>query len=145
MNGKTSITINGEAIGLKFGMEANRMFLDHIGANYFRIELKHYNEKDVAALLYAGYVNHCMVLDFEPEHKLGFFIEFVDDNMEECAAEFERVARVYEESKSTRRVIKGLNQAEDEIKKKMKNLTGTSSNLSVTENLASAATGSSQT
>lgn len=145
MTGLTSIQIEGEKIGLKFGLEANRMFLEHIGAAFARIDKKHYNEQDVAALLYAGYINHCTVNDVLPEHKKGWFINWVEDNVEEQAQEFERVAREYEGSKHTKRMIKTMNEAAEELKKKMMNLTGNLSNLSVTENLASEATGSSQT
>lgn len=145
MTGLTSIEIDGESIGLKFGLEANRMFLEHIGSDFGRIDKKHYNETDVAALLHAGYVNYCTTHDETPLHKIGYFIGWVEDNLEEKATEFERVAHVYEESKHTKRMIRNMNDATEELKKKMKTLTGSSSNLSVTENLASEATGSSLT
>ncbi len=142
MNGLTSITIQGREIGLKFGMQAARLFLQHMSNDFDRLEHHFYNEKDIANLLYAGYVNYCSINDEVPSMTLGRFIDMVEDNLEECSSDFERVARVWEESKHTRRLMEGISKAAEEAtskKKKMKR-TGNSSSLSVTENLASKAT-----
>lgn len=126
-NGYTSIVIDGETLGLKFGMPANRIFMEYVALNADRIANGSYNETDIGNLIYAGYINNCMIKDEEPRYKLGFFIGFVDDNLydDEQKGEFERIARVYEESKQTKKMIEAITNVADDLKKK---LTGMPSN-----------------
>lgn len=117
MTGLTSIQVNGKAVGLKFGMQAARIIVGHLVLDFERLEKKYYNERDIANLLYAGYLNHCTISDVEPTMTLGKWIDFVEDNLDEMKPEFERIARVFEESKSSRRTLDAL-KVEEEVKKK---------------------------
>lgn len=120
MTGLTSIEVNGKTIGLKFGMQAARIMVGHMALDYDRLEKKYYNERDIANLLYAGYINHCTIREEEPKMKLGDWIEFVEDNLEEMGSEFERVAKVFEESKSTKRTLESMKVPGEDVKKKKK-------------------------
>jgi len=61
-----TITINGQKVGLKFGMASFRYLSDGKlveGKSFNKNEL---NEVGIAHILYSGYYNNCLVKDVEP-------------------------------------------------------------------------------
>jgi hypothetical protein len=123
-SGLCSITVNGEAIGLRFAIVATRMFLEKMVEEPEIISGDTINEVGAANLIYCGYVNNCMVKDMVPEKTLGFFLEFVEQAFvdEGVKNQIIEVAKVYSESKYSKKVIEATKDNLDEAKKK---LTGT--------------------
>ena len=85
----TSIEINGEKVGLKFGMAsfrylANTKFVENDDA---------LNEIGIAKILYSGYYNNCIIKDAEPKFTLEDFVDLIEANLknEEFINEIKRI------------------------------------------------------
>jgi hypothetical protein len=138
-NGYCQIVVNGETIGLRFGMLANRMMAERFLTDSTIMNNGQLNEVGIAYLIYAGYCNWCAVKDEQPKYKVGYFIEYV----EECEVdetklqEFQNIGDVYSKSKFTGKYLEEINKVTEEIKKKITEKSqesGMKSNHSVTEN-----------
>lgn len=116
-NGYIAIEINGEQIGLKFGLPC-----------VTRLEEKSSVMKEkgmwAAYLLYYGYLNNCLIKEVEPTKNLEFFTDYTDASIvdEKTNAELLKVIECFNESK----LIKGLkekNKPEEKVEAKKKNRT----------------------
>jgi len=76
----TTIDIEGNTIGLKFGMASFRYLQGRLksGISYNGNEL---TEIGFAQILYSGYYNNCIVKDIVPEYKFEYFVDFVEKNL----------------------------------------------------------------
>jgi len=136
-NGYCSVTINGKDVGLKFGMPANRMFFEKMALKPEILSGDTVNEVGICHLIYAGYVNNCLVKDIEPELTFGFFMEWVEEALvdEGVKGKLQEVSNCYSESKFTQKCIEEINNKTEDLKKKITEMIGTTLNPSVTENL----------
>lgn len=76
----TTITINDQKIGLKFGMASFRYLSDKF-ANNKAIENNELNEIAIAHILYSGYYNNCLVKEVEPSLTFEDFVDFIEANI----------------------------------------------------------------
>lgn len=76
----TTIEIEGKIIGLKFGMASFRYlqsrFKDGISYNGNTL-----TEVGFAQILYSGYHNNCIIKDIIPEYSFEYFVDFVENNL----------------------------------------------------------------
>lgn len=138
MNGYIALEINGEKVGLKFGMPANRMFTEKMAENIDLISKDGVvNEIGVAYLIYFGYLNNCLVKEETQKYGFGYFLEYVEDAIlnPDLMPSLVAVSQCYADSRFTQEWVKRIDESTEEVKKKM---TGIISNLSVTENLGAA-------
>lgn len=73
-----TITINGQKVGLKFGMASFRYLSDGKfveGKSFVKNEL---NEIGISHILYSGYYNNCLIKDVEPELSFADFVDHVE-------------------------------------------------------------------
>lgn len=73
-NGYTSITINEQAIGLRFGMPALKRIAEKVQVK----EGEDYSEVECAHFMYAGYLNNCIVKDCAPTLEYEDFYNFAE-------------------------------------------------------------------
>jgi hypothetical protein len=76
-----TITINGQKVGLKFGMASFRYLSDGKlveGKSFVNNEL---NEVGIAHILYSGYFNNCLVKDVEPLLTFEDFVDFIEQTL----------------------------------------------------------------
>ena len=110
----TTITINDQKVGLKFGMASFRYLSDKFveGVAFNNGEL---NEIGVAHLIYAGYYNNCLVKEVIPTYKFEYFVDYIEGNLknEYFLNELKEVLKVWTENE----IIKST-QVEDTAKKK---------------------------
>lgn len=119
-SGLTSINVKGEDIKIRFGIPAVRMFLEKIGDDSLLIKNDIVNEMGIANLIYAGYVNNCMVNDEVPTKKLGFFLEYVEEAFvdDEVNKRLQEIAECYGNSKYKKSIIDKAEEKLKELKKK---------------------------
>lgn len=119
-SGYIEFSLNGEGIGLRFGIHAVRLFLDKMGGDEQLISSNTVNELGIATLIYCGYINECIVKDIPQAYKLGYFVQAVEDSVihPEGRKVLEDIANAYMNSKYTKRVIESAKDASDELKKK---------------------------
>jgi len=110
----TTITINGETIGLKFGMASFR-YLENKFVEGKSFTNEQINEIGIANILYSGYYNNCLVKDQEPKYSFEYFIDWIESNLnnEELIIEITRVINFW----SSNDFIKTQN-TEEQTKKK---------------------------
>ena len=73
-----TLTINGQKVGLKFGMASFRYLSDGKfveGKSFVKDEL---TEIGVAHILYSGYFNNCLVKDVEPSLTFADFVDYIE-------------------------------------------------------------------
>lgn len=133
MNGYISVLMDGEKIGIKFGMPAIRQF----GTNLKKFELiteGAYNELGIAHILYAGYCCNCQVKYEVPEIKFEKFYEFAEQALsnEERLQVIKDVIKCFEESQYVQAVVENLNK--DNGTQVIKKKNGTKLKPSVTGN-----------
>jgi hypothetical protein len=113
----TTITINDQKIGLKFGMASFRYLSDKFveGISFDKGEL---TEIGISHLIYAGYYNNCLVKDVLPELKFENIVDFVESNIKEdkFLTEMKEILKVWGESEM---IKKATEQSNDEPKKKI--------------------------
>ena len=95
----TTITINDQKVGLKFGMASFRYLSGKFveGISYTNGEL---NEIGISHLIYAGYYNNCLVKDVLPEYKFEQIVDYVESNLknEHFLNQMGEVVKVWSES-----------------------------------------------
>lgn len=112
----TTITINGEKIGLKFGMASFRYlekkFVEGKSFNNDQI-----NEIGLGHLIYAGYYNNCLIKDVELKYDFEYFVDWVELNLgnEEAVKELVRIVELW----SNNNMLKASTNTEAESKKKI--------------------------
>jgi len=113
----TSITINGQKVGLKFGMASFRYLTDKFveGISFDNNEL---NEIGISHIIYGGYMNNCLVKGVLPEMTFESIVDYVESNLQndEFLESLKEVVKVWTESD----FIKQTQIAEDDSKAKKK-------------------------
>jgi hypothetical protein len=73
----TSIVINGEKVGIKFGMASFRYLSDKFvdGKAYHNNEL---TEIGISYIVYSGYYNNCIVKEEEATLSFSDFVDYVE-------------------------------------------------------------------
>jgi len=124
-SGYTSIVVDGETIGIRFGISAVRMFLERVSSDLSLVSGETMNEIGIATLLHCGYINNCLVQDIVPDRKFGFFMSFVESAWidKTVQKQCEDVTQVYADSKYTNKILDETGKKIDDIKKK-KSLNG---------------------
>lgn len=76
----TSIIINGQKVGIKFGMASFRYLSDKfaIGNAYHNNEL---TEIGIAYIVYSGYYNNCIVKEEEPILSFSDIVDWVEQSL----------------------------------------------------------------
>ena len=110
----TTITINDQKVGLKFGMASFRYLAEKFveGVSYTNGEL---NEIGISHLIYAGYYNNCLVKDVLPEYKFEQIVDYVEMNLknQDFLSEMAEVVKVWGESDFVKNTI-DQNKADDD-------------------------------
>jgi hypothetical protein len=95
----TTITINDQKVGLKFGMASFRYLSDKFkdGISFENGEL---NEIGVAHLVYSGYYNNCLVKGVLPEMTFENLVDYIEANMSktEFLEELRNAIKIWGES-----------------------------------------------
>lgn len=114
MNGKTTIQINGQAVGLLFAYPAIKWFTEATlqdGGMYFTPgEGATFTVEGLAKLIQCSYRNHCFIKEVEPVLTYEDFYEFVCERQddEDGQKELLRITEVY----ATATVMKKLVDAQ---------------------------------
>ena len=115
----TTITINDQKVGLKFGMASFRYLSDKFkdGISFENGEL---NEIGVAHLVYSGYYNNCLVKGVLPEMTFENLVDYVETNImkNEFLEELKNIIKVWGESDMIKSNVAQTEQVEPEAKKK---------------------------
>lgn len=76
----TTITIENQQIGLKFGMYSARYLADKL-TNGFCFVKDEITEIGIAHLVYAGYINNCAIKDEKPQITFEQVVDFVEGSV----------------------------------------------------------------
>jgi hypothetical protein len=113
----TTITINDQKVGLKFGMASFRYLSEKFveGISFQNGEL---TEIGIAHLIYSGYYNNCLIKDVVPQYKFEFFSDFVESNLKNDSflVEMKEVLRIWGENEF---IKQAATSNEEEPKKKI--------------------------
>lgn len=115
----TTITINHQKVGLKFGMASFRYLSDKFkdGISFENGEL---NEIGVAHLVYSGYYNNCLVKGVLPELTFENLIDYIEANImkAEFLEELRNIIKVWGESDMIKSNVAVSQEVDDKTKKK---------------------------
>jgi hypothetical protein len=115
----TTITINDQKVGLKFGMASFRYLSDKFkdGISFENGEL---NEIGVAHLVYSGYYNNCLVKGVLPELTFENLVDYVEANImkNEFLEELKGIIKVWGESDMIKSNVAQTQELDDKAKKK---------------------------
>ena len=115
----TTITINDQRVGLKFGMASFRYLSDKFkdGISFVNGEL---NEIGVAHLVYSGYYNNCLVKGILPEITFENFVDYIEINImkREFLEELTSIIKIWGESDMIRPSVSTLDIEDGTTKKK---------------------------
>ena len=115
----TTITINNQKVGLKFGMASFRYLSDKFkdGISFENGEL---NEIGVAHLVYSGYYNNCLVKGVLPELTFENLVDYVELNImkNEFLEELKNIIKVWGESDMIKSNVAQAEEVDDKAKKK---------------------------
>jgi hypothetical protein len=131
MNGNCEIRINGQTVGLKFGLPAMSI-IHKKTALIENLDDAVVNQVLVAHILSAGYINHCIIKEIEPTLEFESFVDFVEEGgiNESVGEDLKKVMKVFNEAKEVRAA-----KITSAITEKKSRLNGTTSKEPVTENL----------
>ena len=92
----TTITINSETIGLKFGMASFR-YLENKFVEGKSFSNEQINEIGIANIIYSGYYNNCLVKDEEQKYSFEYFVDWVEANLKnvESVSEMGRIVEFW--------------------------------------------------
>ena len=79
----TTINIDEQKIGLKFGMYAAR-YLSTKLSNEFCFQGEEITEIGISHVIYAGYLNNCAIKDIKPELTLERVVDFVEGSIKDA-------------------------------------------------------------
>jgi hypothetical protein len=115
----TTITINDQKVGLKFGMASFRYLSDKFkdGISFENGEL---NEIGVAHLVYSGYYNNCLVKGVSPEITFENLLDYIEANImkNELLEELKNIINVWGESDMIKINIASTQEVDNKAKKK---------------------------
>ena len=114
----TTITINDQKVGLKFGMASFRYISDKLkdGITFENGEI---NEIGVAHLIYSGYYNNCLVKGVLPEMTFETLLDYIEANImkQDFIDELKEIIKVWGESDMIKQNVATTNQEEEPKKK----------------------------
>lgn len=113
----TTITINNEEIGLKFGMASFRYLTDKF-VDGISFDGNTINEIGISHILYSGYYNNCLVKNEKPKHNFESIVDWIESNLrnETVLSELQEVIKVWSESD----IIKEASETDPSKKKKLR-------------------------
>jgi len=130
MNGYTTININGETVGIKFGYLAIKEF--SLAAEKKRdVYYDTVNDEQqlsflgIAKLIHCGYKNNCEIKETEPKYFLEHFNDWVEIaiNDEERKKQLAEVLKVFAEYQYVKRLAEMQVNGEETKKKIVKGIT----------------------
>lgn len=138
MNGLAKISVGGQEVVLKFGLPAIRRIMEKMLVNKLSDmdgEKEIYNDLGLSHILYAGYLNGCMMRDELPVIPFEEFYTLLEDSADDKEKQDQVITAIasFEQSKVVKQSIEKL---KDEVEKKS-HLNGTKLNHSPMENLGS--------
>lgn len=138
MNGLAKITFDGREVVLKFGLPAIRRIMEKMlvyKLSDMDGEREIYNDLGLSHILYAGYLNGCMMRDELPSIPFETFYTLLEDSIDNKDLEAQVIAAIasFEASKLVKQSIENV---KEEVEKKSL-LNGTKLNHSPMENLPS--------
>lgn len=77
----TTLTIDDEKIGIKFGMAAFRYLSEGKFVEGKSFQNNIITEIGIAHIIYSGYMNNCLVKEQEEQYSFEFFVDFVESNI----------------------------------------------------------------
>jgi hypothetical protein len=115
----TTITINDQKVGLKFGMASFRYLSDKFKAG-ISFENGELNEIGVAHLVYSGYYNNCLVKGVLPELTFENLVDYIEANImkSEFLEELKNIINVWGESDMIKSNVAEPKEVDDKAKKK---------------------------
>lgn len=120
-NGYTQIEIDGNVVGIKFGLPALRMLLEKaIEFPNIWNDNTTFNEAGWAYMLYFGYINNCMLKEMSPVFKFEIFMDYVEDVADDAVKSQDLKNAISIWGKS-REVIRLVEKAEGKEKKNQSN------------------------
>ena len=121
----TTITINDQKVGLKFGMASFRYLSEKFieGISFNNGEL---NEIGVAHLVYAGYYNNCLVKDAIPEYEFEYFVDYIEANLknDDFLNQLKDVINIWSDSDIIKTTITQIEDSQDVKQPKKKTSRG---------------------
>jgi hypothetical protein len=115
----TTITINNQKVGLKFGMASFRYLSDKFidGISFENGEI---NEIGVSHLVYSGYYNNCLVKGVLPDMTFENLVDYVEVNImkDEFLEELKNIIKVWGESDMIKTNVAQTQEVEETTKKK---------------------------
>lgn len=123
-NGYISITINEQAVGLRFGMPAIKRIAEKVRFK----EGEEYTEADFAQFMYAGYLNNCLVKEMEPTLSYEDFYNFAEEAIytKKDVESISKVIVCFNESRVMKAAIGESEKKSSTAKQLKKNSTGNS-------------------
>jgi hypothetical protein len=117
----TTITINEEVVGLKFGLPSARYLRDKVASGKLLYENEEITEVGIAYVLMAGYKNNCVSKEVSEKYTFEDMLDFVESALtnNDKSKELSNVITVYVESQAVK-----TGEADEDGKKKK---TGTKS------------------
>lgn len=95
MKNYAQITIQGKAVGLKFGLPCIR----HLHGKALSNENDTYTDYGISQILYGAYLNNCLVKETQEEFKFEDFFEYVEQvSLTEQSAELLEAIQTFGES-----------------------------------------------
>jgi hypothetical protein len=108
----TTITINDQKVGLKFGMASFRYLQDKLveGKSYQGGDV---NEIGLAYIVYSGYFNNCLVKDVEPSLKFEDFVDWIESNLlnEDVMTQIKSVMELWTNNQYVQNALSVVDQA----------------------------------
>lgn len=115
----TTITINDQKVGLKFGMASFRYVADKLkdGITFENGEI---NEIGIAHLIYSGYYNNCLVKGVLPEMTFETLLDYIEANImkQDFINELKEIIKVWGESDMIKNNASSSETTEESTKKK---------------------------
>jgi hypothetical protein len=111
----TTITINNETIGLKFGMASFRCLQDKFSKDK-TFDISILSEITISHIIYSGYFNNCLVKEVDPKYSFADIVEWVEQTLlkNQEDNDIAKVIKVWSESD----FIRQENQSQEQAKKK---------------------------
>lgn len=125
MNGVATITVQGKPVRLKFGLPAVKRIFEKMADGDF-IKDNIYTYTGMAHILYAGYLNSCLLKEATPAMTFEDFYTLIEDYAFDKTNEEEITAalRSFEQSRFIKSAT-GKTEEEIEEEEKKSQLTGT--------------------
>ena len=115
----TTITINDQKVGLKFGMASFRYIADKL-IDGITSENGELNEIGITHLVYSGYYNNCLVKGVLPEMTFETLLDYIENNLakKEFLEELKEIIKVWGESDMIKQNVAASQSDNEGAKKK---------------------------